>query len=320
LGGISKGTSNSSASSSDKISPIDYVADKRRLLAFGISKSSSLTSDANSQIEYVADKQRRLNPKPLEVTREVTNAIATKVETVEEFLEAEDVNRSAKEIFPDLDYDSNLEDSWEISTPSEILEEAADPRECSFAAQKNKAALEDIACEARQRKATKSDDAEIPTYLWEDHLMQDDPTPWNALTTDMPTLRRGMNLMRRRMLAWWKQRVTRSFLEWIAIRHRSMVKIDSWADTVSGAPTVLPPTTHPGVKQVVNHSTSGHITAKKSTAHGGDAVFRPLEKTSQPVVLPLEEQQTLLGGIGMTGRGRFIGAGQTGTVTQYAMD
>jgi hypothetical protein len=211
LGGAlsgSLGISKSSALSSDAKSPIDYVADKRRLLAFGISKSSSLSSDANSQIDYVADKRRRLNPKPLEATREVKNASALKVETVEECLEAEGVNRNAEELFPDFDYDSDSEDSWEIATPSEILEEAADPRACPFEAQKNKAVLEDIAREARQRKATKSDDAEMPTYLWEDYLMKDGPTPWNAVTTNMPTLRRGMNLMRRRMLAWWKQRVT----------------------------------------------------------------------------------------------------------------
>jgi hypothetical protein len=51
------------------------------------------------------------------------------------------------------------------------------------------------------------------------------------------------------------------------------------------------------------------MAARKSTAHGGDVDFRPLENTSQPVVMPLEEQHTLRGGIGMTGCARFIGAG-----------
>jgi hypothetical protein len=46
------------------------------------------------------------------------------------------------------------------------------------------------------QKATQSNDSEIPTYLWEEHLLQDGPTPWDATTTDIPKLRLGMAMMR----------------------------------------------------------------------------------------------------------------------------
>jgi hypothetical protein len=61
-------------------------------------------------------------------------------------------------------------------------------------------ALAKIEREARQQKATKSDDAEIPAYLWEEHMLQDGPTPWDAAATDIPKFRLGMAMMRRRML------------------------------------------------------------------------------------------------------------------------
>jgi hypothetical protein len=67
--------------------------------------------------------------------------------------------------------------------------------------------LAHIEREARERKSTKFDDAEIPAYLWEEHLLQDGPTPWDATTTDIPKLKLGMAMLRRRMLRWWKQRV-----------------------------------------------------------------------------------------------------------------
>jgi hypothetical protein len=38
--------------------------------------------------------------------------------------------------------------------------------------------LHDIAQEKRERKATKADDADVPEYLWEEHLLNDCPTPW----------------------------------------------------------------------------------------------------------------------------------------------
>jgi hypothetical protein len=42
--------------------------------------------------------------------------------------------------------------------------------------------------ELRERKATKSDDAVVPEYLWEDHLLSDGPTPWEVSEEDRPRL------------------------------------------------------------------------------------------------------------------------------------
>jgi hypothetical protein len=41
-----------------------------------------------------------------------------------------------------------------------------------------KEVLHEIAREKRERKATKADDAAVPEYLWEEHLLNDCPTPW----------------------------------------------------------------------------------------------------------------------------------------------
>jgi hypothetical protein len=71
--------------------------------------------------------------------------------------------------------------------------------------------LHEIAREKRERKATKADDADVPEYLWEEHLLNDCPTPW--ILQERTRLRRAIRLLRARMLKWWKQRVTRSFLE-----------------------------------------------------------------------------------------------------------
>jgi hypothetical protein len=38
--------------------------------------------------------------------------------------------------------------------------------------------LNEVAREKQERKATKSDDAEIPEYFWEEHLLQDGAAPW----------------------------------------------------------------------------------------------------------------------------------------------
>jgi hypothetical protein len=72
--------------------------------------------------------------------------------------------------------------------------------------------LNKVAREKRERKATKSDNAEIPEYLWEEHLLQDGVTPW--VVTNRGKLRRAISLMRSRMLCWWKERVLASFLGW----------------------------------------------------------------------------------------------------------
>jgi hypothetical protein len=50
---------------------------------------------------------------------------------------------------------------------------------------------ERLARELRERKARKSDDAALPEYLWEEHLLSDRPTPWTISEADRPKLRPG---------------------------------------------------------------------------------------------------------------------------------
>jgi hypothetical protein len=73
--------------------------------------------------------------------------------------------------------------------------------------------LNEIARGKRERKATKANDAKVPEFLWEEHLLQDCPTPW--VVAERTWLRQAIVLLCTRMLKWWKRRVARSFLAWI---------------------------------------------------------------------------------------------------------
>jgi hypothetical protein len=91
------------------------------------------------------------------------------------------------------------EDSEIIEGKSVIL--MSDGGESGGLVNDKKQELDAIAREARERKATKADDAEVPEYLWwEDHLLNDGPTPWYMSDEDRPKLRRAMNLLRAQML------------------------------------------------------------------------------------------------------------------------
>jgi hypothetical protein len=57
----------------------------------------------------------------------------------------------------------------------------------------------------------------VPECLWEEHLLHDCPTPW--VLTERTRLRGGIRLLRKRMLGWWKRKITTSFLEWIREEH-----------------------------------------------------------------------------------------------------
>jgi hypothetical protein len=91
------------------------------------------------------------------------------------------------------------EDSDIIEGKSVIL--TSDGRESGGLVDDKKQELDAIAREARERKATKADDAKVPEYLcWEDHLLNDGPTPWYMSDEDRPKLRCAMNLLRAWML------------------------------------------------------------------------------------------------------------------------
>jgi hypothetical protein len=69
----------------------------------------------------------------------------------------------------------------------------------------------------RERKATKSDDAAVPEYLWLEHLVEDGPSEW--LAKQQEGLPAAMDLLRVRMLCWWKKCLTRSFWKWMKKVH-----------------------------------------------------------------------------------------------------
>eukprot|EP00978_Attheya_sp_CCMP212_P043533 scaffold286175_cov51-Attheya_sp.AAC.1 len=90
----------------------------------------------------------------------------------------------------------------------------------------SKESLEEIAREMRERKATKSkvDDAAVPEYLWESHLIEDG-SPFGE-TVDVTLLRYFSKGLRSLMLCWWGGKVTLSFLAWLRIEHPVLKDID----------------------------------------------------------------------------------------------
>jgi hypothetical protein len=106
--------------------------------------------------------------------------------------------------------------------------------------------LGEIAREKRERKATKADDAEIPEYLWEEHLLDDSPPPW--VVKERTKLRRAIGMLRAWMLRWWKNNVTSSFLWWVRQKYPQLKTIGDeslaqvrcegtryqWVDAVAG--------------------------------------------------------------------------------------
>mmetsp|Transcript_15422 Transcript_15422/g.21971 ORF Transcript_15422/g.21971 Transcript_15422/m.21971 type:complete len:400 (+) Transcript_15422:439-1638(+) len=60
----------------------------------------------------------------------------------------------------------------------------------------------------RMAKATKSDDAEVPEYLWDDRLLE------GLGMIKTAKVLAALNSLRSLFLCWWKRKVTRSFLVW----------------------------------------------------------------------------------------------------------
>jgi len=77
----------------------------------------------------------------------------------------------------------------------------------------------------RERKATKSDDAPVPTWLWRDHLIADGPTPWSeAQVLKGIGLDKAMDITRDFLLLKWKRLTARSFQRWWSSQHRSQYR------------------------------------------------------------------------------------------------
>jgi hypothetical protein len=68
-----------------------------------------------------------------------------------------------------------------------------------------------LAREKRERSAAKSDDAEVPEYLWMEHLFDDGSWNWCPETREQVT--RMTDWFRSCMLRRWKRNVLRSFLQ-----------------------------------------------------------------------------------------------------------
>eukprot|EP00978_Attheya_sp_CCMP212_P035628 scaffold156149_cov33-Attheya_sp.AAC.1 len=64
--------------------------------------------------------------------------------------------------------------------------------------------LKAIDREKRERKATKLDDAKVPVYLWEEHMINDGD--FGRTTADLPRMRPLMGACRVLMLKWWKRK------------------------------------------------------------------------------------------------------------------
>jgi hypothetical protein len=135
------------------------------------------------------------------------------VETVEE---EENESTNAK---------SSANEASKEKTELEGLARGVHATDAAKAAQKQE--WDRLGRELRERKATKSDDAVVPEYLWEEHLLSDGPTSWEVSEEDRPRLRRAMDLLRQWMLKWWKKRVTTSFLEWTHNQYKGLRDIGS---------------------------------------------------------------------------------------------
>ena len=79
-----------------------------------------------------------------------------------------------------------------------------------------------LAREEREKKATKSDKAPVPTYLWEKHLVDDGPSPWNQEQCE--GLARAMDIARQYGLRWWKKALYRGLMRWSKKKHSKKVK------------------------------------------------------------------------------------------------
>jgi hypothetical protein len=73
--------------------------------------------------------------------------------------------------------------------------------------------LADISREHCKQKAVKADNADVPKYLWKEHLLDGlIKKEWAA--AQLIKVRRISNWLRSQMLHWWKQNVTVLYIQW----------------------------------------------------------------------------------------------------------
>ena len=78
--------------------------------------------------------------------------------------------------------------------------------------------LTEMARSKRERKATKSDDAQAPIYLWTEHYLEGSTIEWNQGNLEEERLRvqQAMETLRSKLFLWkWKRRLMKEFNHWI---------------------------------------------------------------------------------------------------------
>ena len=146
-------------------------------------------------------------------------------------------------------------------------------------------AAAEIEREAREKKATKSDKAPVPEYLWVEHMIADDPTgvPWKV---DKPTLMRWMEWMRDKCLRKWKVKLVQEWWTWMKHKHsKRWKKVDRWSARQPSSVLWNPSTS----RYEWSHSGDGkgqyqswferRYRGNKDFHAGSDALYRGVEST-----------------------------------------
>lgn len=89
---------------------------------------------------------------------------------------------------------------------------------------KASATLGEIAREKRERSAAKADDAEVPEYLWMEHLFADGDRVWSPESKQR--MMGAAWIFRKRMLTWWKCRVRRSLESFLKSRYPGLLRLN----------------------------------------------------------------------------------------------
>jgi hypothetical protein len=87
--------------------------------------------------------------------------------------------------------------------------------------------LGSLAREKRERLATKADDAEVPEYLWLEHLFEDGSRKDWTIEERTQIQEIHVPLFRKRMLSRWKVNVRKSFGQFLAIKYPKLAALES---------------------------------------------------------------------------------------------
>ena len=67
-------------------------------------------------------------------------------------------------------------------------------------------------------KALKHDEAEVPIFLWNDHLVETGPVRWNSIPEHK--INSALTILRRAALGWWRRRVYKSLIRYLSSAHK----------------------------------------------------------------------------------------------------